>query len=108
MTYVRCHPRERLDHITPMARGNAARDLMVSRHGQDGLALCRALKLGASDRHTYVMMFTIRSDAADILLGIEAGVDDYVVKGAGADDLLARIAAARSVTRVQHSPHAGF
>jgi CheY-like chemotaxis protein len=76
--------------------------------GMDGLALCRALKVGASNRYTYVMMFTIRSDAADILLGIEAGVDDYVVKGAGADDLLARIAAARSVTRLQHSPHPGF
>jgi diguanylate cyclase (GGDEF)-like protein len=70
----------------------------------DGLALCRALKLGASDRYTYVMMLTIRSDAADILVGLEAGVDDYIVKGAGADDLLARIAAARSVTRVRHSP----
>jgi diguanylate cyclase (GGDEF)-like protein len=70
----------------------------------DGLALCRALKLGASDHYTYVMMLTIRSDAADILAGLEAGVDDYVVKGAGADDLLARLAAARSVTRVRHSP----
>jgi diguanylate cyclase (GGDEF)-like protein len=70
----------------------------------DGLALCRALKLGAKARYTYVMMLTIRSAAADILAGLEAGVDDYVVKGAGADDLLARIAAARSVTRAQHSP----
>jgi diguanylate cyclase (GGDEF)-like protein len=70
----------------------------------DGLALCRALKLGAGDHYTYVVMFTIRSDAADILVGLEAGVDDYVVKGTGADDLLARIAAARSVTRVRHSP----
>jgi diguanylate cyclase (GGDEF)-like protein len=70
----------------------------------DGLELCRALKLGASDHHTYVMMLTIRSDAADILAGLEAGVDDYVVKGADADDLLARIAAARSVTRVRHLP----
>jgi two-component system cell cycle response regulator len=70
----------------------------------DGLALCRALKLGASDRYTYVMMLTIRSAAADILAGLEAGVDDYVVKGASADDLLARIAAARSATRIRHSP----
>jgi DNA-binding response OmpR family regulator len=70
----------------------------------DGLALCRALKLGASDHYTYVMMLTIRSDAADILAGLEAGVDDYVVKGASADDLLARIAAARSATRIRHSP----
>jgi two-component system cell cycle response regulator len=70
----------------------------------DGLALCRALKFGASAGYTYVMMLTIRSDAADILAGLEAGIDDYVVKGAGADDLLARIAAARSVTSVQHSP----
>jgi DNA-binding response OmpR family regulator len=74
----------------------------------DGLALCRALKLGASDHHTYVMMFTIRSDAADILAGLEAGVDDYVVKGADAEDLLARIAAARSVTRVRHLPRLAF
>jgi two-component system cell cycle response regulator len=51
-----------------------------------------------------VMMLTIRSDAADILVGLEAGVDDYIVKGADADDLLVRIAAARSVTRVRHSP----
>ena len=70
----------------------------------DGLALCRALKVGAGARYTYVMMLTVRSDAADVLVGLEAGIDDYVVKGAGADDLLARIAAARSVARVRRSP----
>jgi two-component system cell cycle response regulator len=70
----------------------------------DGLALCRALKLGANARRVYVMMLTIRSNAADIVVGLEAGVDDYVIKGAGADDLLARVAAARSATRIQHSP----
>jgi two-component system cell cycle response regulator len=74
----------------------------------DGLALCRALKLGAGDHYPYVMMLTIRGDAADILVGLEAGVDDYVVKGAGADDLLARIAAARSATRIRHSPRSGI
>ena len=70
----------------------------------DGLALCRALKVGAGVRYTYVMMLTIRGDAADILAGLEAGIDDYLVKGAGAEDLLARVAAARSVTRIRHSP----
>jgi DNA-binding response OmpR family regulator len=50
--------------------------------GMDGPALCRALRLLENDRDTYVLMLSVRCDAEAILVGLAAGADDYVVKGA--------------------------
>lgn len=69
--------------------------------GMDGPALCRALRLRDSDRETYVMMLSVRRNAEDILVGLAAGADDYVVKGAAPEELLARIGIGRRTMRVE-------
>ena len=69
----------------------------------DGPSLCRALKLRDGEPYTYVMMLSVRNSPEDILIGLGAGVDDYLVKGAPIEQLLARIEVGRAVTSLAHS-----
>jgi len=69
----------------------------------DGLALCRALREKDSVYYTYVLMLTVRKGKNDILTGLGAGADDYVIKGASAEELLARVEVGRRITRLEHS-----
>ena len=69
----------------------------------DGPSLCRALRLRDSERYTYVVLLSVRTKATDILVGLDAGADDYISKAAPTEELLARIAVGRRITRVEHS-----
>jgi two-component system cell cycle response regulator len=69
----------------------------------DGLALCRNLRRLDSPDYIYIVMLTIRSGGSDILAGLAAGADDYVVKGAPAEEILARLEVGRRITRLERS-----
>ena len=71
--------------------------------GVDGLALCRSLRARDIEHYTYVLMLTIRNDKRDTLTGLGAGADDYIVKGASGEELLARIEVGRRIMRLEHS-----
>jgi DNA-binding response OmpR family regulator len=76
---------ERLDSLDP--------DLIVADvglPGMDGFDLVRAVR----ERSTVaVVMLTARTDSADVVAGLGAGADDYVVKPFVVEELLARIRA---------------
>ncbi len=61
----------------------------------DGPSLCRALRLRISEQNTYVMILSVRDNEPDMLRGLAAGADDYLVKGTPAEELLERIAVGR-------------
>lgn len=61
-------------------------DLMLP--GEDGLALCRQLR-AAGD--IPIIMLTARGEAADRVVGLELGADDYVVKPFDPRELVARV-----------------
>lgn len=63
-------------------------DLMLP--GMDGFDLCRRLR-ATSD--TSILILTARSDSHDVVAGLEAGADDYVVKPAVPKELAARVRA---------------
>jgi two-component system cell cycle response regulator len=69
----------------------------------DGLTLCRYVRRKTNERYVYVLMLTIRDTENDLLKGLAAGVDDYVVKGATNDEILARLAVGRRITQKEHS-----
>src|SRR5262245_16075179 len=48
--------------------------------GKDGLQVCRELRGKSSARYTYIILLTARSAKADIVEGLEAGADDYMIK----------------------------
>jgi diguanylate cyclase (GGDEF)-like protein len=69
----------------------------------DGLALCRNIRLRDSTGYIYVLMLTIRGSRRDILAGLSAGADDYVIKGAATEEILARLQVGRRITHLESS-----
>ncbi|MEV5595538.1 response regulator transcription factor [Streptomyces sp. NPDC052496] len=63
-------------------------DLMLP--GKDGFEVCRRIR---ADRQLPIIMLTARGDDLDVVLGLEAGADDYIVKPARGEVLEARIRA---------------
>lgn len=61
-------------------------DLMLP--GLDGLAVCRALRAESS---VPIVMLTARGDTLDVVEGLQAGADDYVIKPFKPKELVARI-----------------
>ena len=59
--------------------------------GQDGLALCRALR--RQNVRTPVLMLTARDTVDDRVLGLDSGADDYLVKPFALKELRARLRA---------------
>ncbi|WP_367126312.1 two-component system response regulator CseB [Streptomyces phytohabitans] len=56
--------------------------------GLDGIGLCRRIRETSTDP---VLMMSARGDALDVVSGLEAGADDYVVKPVDTSVLVARI-----------------
>lgn len=69
----------------------------------DGLALCRQVRMTAQDHYVYVLMLTVRDTQQDVLTGLAAGADDYVVKGASIEEILARLETGRRITLTKDS-----
>ncbi len=65
--------------------------LDVNIPGRSGLETCREIR-ATSD--VPIIMLTVRNTERDKVQALDAGVDDYVVKPFGADELMARIRAA--------------
>lgn len=63
-------------------------DLMLP--GRDGIDVCRAIR---AESGTPIVMLTAKSDTVDIVVGLESGADDYIVKPFKPKELVARIRA---------------
>ena len=59
--------------------------------GVDGIELCRRVREGGSRAHMYLILLTSRDSRADIVTGLQAGADDYLVKPFDAEELRARV-----------------
>jgi two-component system, OmpR family, alkaline phosphatase synthesis response regulator PhoP len=67
-------------------------DIMLP--GKDGLDILRALRADPERKRLPVIMTTAKGEESDIVLGLELGADDYVVKPYSPRVLAARIRAA--------------
>ncbi|HET7358269.1 MAG TPA: MtrAB system response regulator MtrA [Nocardioidaceae bacterium] len=63
-------------------------DLMLP--GKDGIDVCREIR---AESGTPIVMLTAKSDTVDVVVGLESGADDYVVKPFKPKELVARIRA---------------
>jgi two-component system response regulator MtrA len=63
-------------------------DLMLP--GKDGLEVCRAIR---AESGVPIVMLTAKGDTVDVVLGLESGADDYIVKPFKPKELVARVRA---------------
>src|SRR3954451_9032489 len=63
-------------------------DLMLP--GKDGIEVCRQIR---AESGVPIVMLTAKSDTVDVVLGLEVGADDYVIKPFKPKELVARMRA---------------
>ena len=68
----------------------------------DGLQVCRAVRGPTTEKILYVILLTAKGQKQDIVTGLEAGADDYLIKPFDREELRARLnAGIRIVTLEQ-------
>ncbi len=69
--------------------------------GMDGVALCREIRKMGKQPYTYVILLTAKSRKEDVIEGLEAGADDYIVKPFDAHELDVRVRAGSRIVQLQ-------
>jgi phosphoserine phosphatase RsbU/P len=84
---------------TPDAPRVAVLDWMMP--GMDGTEVCRAVRQADLTLQPYLILLTSRSKPEDIILGLQAGADDYLTKPVDRGELEARLQVASRVVSLQ-------
>jgi len=71
--------------------------------GMDGPEVCRMLRTLSKPDPTYVLLLTARDRREDILEGLQAGADDYVIKPFDPDELQARVQVGVRIVSLQRA-----
>jgi DNA-binding response OmpR family regulator len=67
----------------------------------DGIEVCQKLRQVETSIPTYIILLTARDKKKDVVKGLQAGADDYIVKPFDNDELRARIEVGRRVVELQ-------
>ncbi len=69
----------------------------------DGISLCRRLREldRQRSRYTYVLLVTARAQSVDVVAGLQAGADDYLIKPLNLPELRARVLVGRRIVELQ-------
>jgi len=59
--------------------------------GLDGISVCQKVVEKSEYKDSYLILLTSRDETADIVAGLEAGADDYIIKPFKEEELLARL-----------------
>ncbi len=67
----------------------------------DGPALCRRIRAMDLPHYVYVLFLTAKSSPGELVLGLEAGADDFLCKPVLREEMLARMCAGMRVVRLE-------
>ncbi len=81
--------RDFLSYIESVIPDLAVLDIMLP--GIDGLEICRILKNRNATSSIPIIMLTAKASEADVVVGLELGADDYIVKPFSPRELVARV-----------------
>ena len=88
------------EHLTgATAPGLVIMDWMMP--GLDGPEICRRIRQHPTLAATYVILLTSRDHRTDVLAGLDAGADDYIIKPFDLEELRARVHVGLRVARLQ-------
>ena len=79
---------EAMDHFRDYRPDVVLLDVMLP--GKDGIDVCKEIR---AESGVPIVMLTAKGDTVDVVVGLEAGADDYVVKPFKPKELVARIRA---------------
>lgn len=71
--------------------------------GLDGIDICRKARARQATEPPYVILLTAKGSKTDIVSGLQAGADDYIVKPFDRDELRARVQAGVRILSLQAS-----
>ncbi|MGH8150685.1 MAG: diguanylate cyclase [Steroidobacteraceae bacterium] len=73
--------------------------------GIDGVTLCRRVREAQEQRpgYVYMLLLTGHSSTESLVVGLEAGADDYIRKPPNEAELLARLKAGQRIVRLEQS-----
>jgi diguanylate cyclase (GGDEF)-like protein len=69
----------------------------------DGPTLCRKVRATRLPGYLYILLLTGQISTRSVVIGLDAGADDYVRKPADEAELLARLAAGRRIVQLEQS-----
>lgn len=99
--------------VVEAADGTAAWDILTSdvaprlaildwvMPGLTGPEVCKLVRRSSPARYTYVLLLTARDEKKDLVEGMEAGADDYLIKPFDYQELQARLRAGRRILELE-------
>ncbi len=69
----------------------------------DGRELCQAIRQHDFDNYVYILLLTAKDAKGDIIKGLEAGADDYLIKPVDDAELIARLTTANRIISLESS-----
>ncbi|HUZ47342.1 MAG TPA: diguanylate cyclase [Terriglobia bacterium] len=69
--------------------------------GMDGVQVCRKIRQGENGSPTYILLLTAKQEKEDMDGGFRAGADDYLAKPFAAQELKARLRAAKRIVDLE-------
>ncbi len=67
----------------------------------DGPTMIRHIRSGHLDHYVYVILLTARDSKLDVIDGLQAGADDYLIKPFDPGELLARVAISKRILELE-------
>ncbi|MFH0924230.1 MAG: ATP-binding protein [bacterium] len=69
--------------------------------GIEGIELCKRIRNLQSNYYKYIIFLTSRTHSKDILEGLKAGADDYIIKPFNLDEVIKRILVGRRIIALE-------
>jgi len=70
--------------------------------GIEGVEVCRRIREKTTDSYTYIILLTSQQSDEDLVVGMEAGADDYITKPFKHNELRLRLRAGRRIIELQN------
>lgn len=70
--------------------------------GLDGLEICRRVRKEGTAPYTYIILLTSQQHDEDLVAGMEAGADDYIIKPLKTNELRVRLNAGKRLLELQN------
>jgi diguanylate cyclase (GGDEF)-like protein len=67
----------------------------------DGPAVCREVRKQRGQRHVHMVLLTSKNSKQDIVLGLESGADDYLIKPFDPEELKARLHTGQRILQLE-------